>query len=120
MQPESTHGPLGLSGRDPNYTRRMEVNMGTVILTGPQAAKLLGVREQTLRAWRVRGTGPAFIRYGGPKGRVRYAQEALDEWLAHRTFESTSQEVARGGARDKELPESTYAHGGDSRRGGSR
>jgi len=68
--------------------------MGQEVLTGPQTAKMLGVQEQTLRAWRVRGTGPDFVRYGGPKGRVRYTLEAIETWIAGRTFGSTSEEVA--------------------------
>ena len=68
--------------------------MATQVLTGPQAAEMLGVQEQTLRAWRVKGNGPEYIRYGGPRGRVRYAREDVDAWLAGQKFHSTSEEVA--------------------------
>jgi len=68
--------------------------MATQVLTGPQAAELLGVQEQTLRAWRVQGRGPKYIRYGGPRGRVRYAPQDVDDWLAGQKFRSTSEEVA--------------------------
>lgn len=67
--------------------------MSTHVLTGPEAAAVLGVRVETLRAWRILGTGPAFIRYGGPRGRVRYAPSALDSWMEGRTHQSTGEEA---------------------------
>ena len=69
------------------------------VLSGPETAALLGVKEQTLRAWRVAGKGPEYIRFGGPRGRVRYAREDVDAWLAGQKFRSTSEEVGGTGRR---------------------
>ena len=57
------------------------------------AAKIIGVKPQTLRAWRCRGHGPKYIRLGGPRGRAVYDVDELDRWLIERTFRSTSEEV---------------------------
>jgi hypothetical protein len=63
-----------------------------------QAAALLGMQPQTLRLWRLKGTGPRYVRYGGPRGRVVYRVSDLESWLAGRVFNSTSEEgVANAG-----------------------
>jgi hypothetical protein len=46
-------------------------------LTSREAAELLGVAEQTMRAWRVRGWGPEFRRSGT---RIRYKAESVSEY----------------------------------------
>ncbi len=67
--------------------------MGDRILRTEQAAEYIGLRPQTLRLYRVRGSGPSFIRLGtGMRAPAGYRRSALDEWLAERTFTSTSQE----------------------------
>ncbi len=66
----------------------------TITLTGPETAKLLKVRNQTLRAWRTKGCGPAYVRLGGPRGRVRYVLQDVQAFLAARTHASTSSETA--------------------------
>ena len=63
------------------------------VLTGAQVAEMLGLQEQTLRAWRVRGSGPAYVRYGSYKGRVRYRLEDIEAWLEQRKYQSTSAEA---------------------------
>lgn len=50
-----------------------------VLLTEDQAAHLLSLAPNTLRAWRMRGTGPAFIVVGDA---VRYRRLALSAWLS--------------------------------------
>ena len=65
------------------------------LLSAAQAARVLGVKPQTLAVWRLRGRGPRFIRLGGPRGRVKYDKATLEEWIAERTFQSTSQETVR-------------------------
>ena len=45
------------------------------------AARLLGVKPRTLRAWREMGTGPRFVRM---PGRLTYRVGALLDWLASR------------------------------------
>ncbi len=61
-------------------------------------AKLLGFKVQSVRALRLRGTGPMYIRLGGPNGRVVYRRSDIEEWLSANRFASTSAEhVARLG-----------------------
>lgn len=44
-----------------------------------RAAEILGVSVHTLRAWRCRGCGPAYVKAGR---RVLYLQTDLDAYLA--------------------------------------
>jgi hypothetical protein len=65
-----------------------------IILSTGEAALYLGLRAQTLRKWRLIGSGPLYIRMGrGLRARVGYRRSALDAWCADRTFESTTQEM---------------------------
>lgn len=69
------------------------------LLPSPAAAAYLGLRPQTLRAYRLRGCGPPYVRLSGLNGRVAYRLADLDAWIALHTFTSTSAEsVARRGA----------------------
>lgn len=61
--------------------------------TPTELAERLAVSRGTLANWRVRGSGPPFIRVGR---RIRYRREAVDEWLARREFSSTSDADTRG------------------------
>jgi hypothetical protein len=46
-----------------------------------EVARLLGVTTGTLRAWRSRGRGPAFVRLGDQRqSRVRYPVAAVAAW----------------------------------------
>ena len=57
------------------------------------AAKLLGVAEKTLRAWRTTGGGPRFLKVGPGRGaRVRYCHTDLERWLDAKTREHTAGE----------------------------
>lgn len=47
------------------------------LLMEVQAAKLLNISERTLQAWRLRGTGPAYVKAGRA---IRYRQSDLLEW----------------------------------------
>ena len=47
-------------------------------LTETQAAEYLGLSIATLRAWRHRGRGPRFVRFGRA---VRYLRADLDEFI---------------------------------------
>jgi hypothetical protein len=51
-------------------------------LSEKEAAAYLSVFLSTLRRWRRTNTGPAFFRFGGV---LRYAVEALDEFVAKNT-----------------------------------
>ena len=64
------------------------------VLSTSEAAQWLGVRPQTLRKWRWKGTGPRFVRLGtGPRSRAAYRMADLESWLEARSFKSTAEEV---------------------------
>ena len=66
------------------------------LLRNADAAAYLGLKPQTLRAYRVRGGGPSYHRLGrGPGAPVAYRLEDLDAWLSERRFTTTSQETAK-------------------------
>ena len=66
------------------------------IFTTREAATYLGRQPQTLRKWRVTGSGPRYVRMGaGYFARVGYRLADLEAWLTTRTFESTSAESVR-------------------------
>ncbi|MFL6263415.1 MAG: helix-turn-helix domain-containing protein [Thermoanaerobaculia bacterium] len=62
------------------------------ISTTEEAARFLRLQKQTLEAWRLRGTGPAFLKLGR---RVVYRREALERFMTERERRSTSGQ-ARG------------------------
>ena len=71
----------------------------TALLRSEAAAVILGLQPQTLRAWRLRGVGPRYVRVGhGARGRVFYRHEDIAAWLANRTFGSTAEEAVAGNA----------------------
>jgi hypothetical protein len=55
--------------------------------TTEEAARFLRLQRQTLEAWRLRGTGPAFVKLGR---RVVYRREAIERFIAERERTSTS------------------------------
>lgn len=66
----------------------------SIYVTTSEAALRLGLKPQTLRAWRLHGTGPLFVRLGNPKtGRVAYSLDDIEEYVNARKFSSTSQET---------------------------
>jgi transposase-like protein len=63
-------------------------------LSSSEAARVLGVKAQTLRKWRLLGHGPRFVRLGASlKSRAVYRPADIDTWLAARTFNSTTEET---------------------------
>ena len=62
-----------------------------VVYTTEQAANALNTQPRTLKVWRLKGTGPAFIRLGGRM--VRYKGDQLLKFIEQRTFRSTSEET---------------------------
>jgi len=48
------------------------------LLLPEEVAKYLGLKPETLAAWRSKNKGPKFIRVGC---RVRYRQENVEEWV---------------------------------------
>ncbi|MDT8320745.1 MAG: helix-turn-helix domain-containing protein [Xanthomonadales bacterium] len=53
-----------------------------------QAAEYLGLKRTTLEAWRCRGGGPKFAKFGRV---VRYRQSDIDSWIESRTRDNTVQ-----------------------------
>jgi excisionase family DNA binding protein len=53
--------------------------MNEPLLTTVQAAHLLSLHPDTLRVWRKRSHGPAWIRVGN---RYRYSREAIEAFLS--------------------------------------
>ena len=56
------------------------------LVAPPQAASFLGIKRQTLGAWRIRGRGPEFVKVGS---RVFYRLSALDKYVEGQTRSST-------------------------------
>ena len=53
------------------------------LLNDGEAAKRLCVSVATLRSWRCRGIGPAFIKMGsGAKAPVRYSESDIEQYIA--------------------------------------
>ena len=57
------------------------------LLTTPEASAFLRLQPQTLRVWRHKGGGPAYVKIGN---RVCYRRSVLEAWLDLRTRTSTS------------------------------
>jgi len=56
-----------------------------------EAAKYLGVAKSTLEAWRVRGGGPVFLKYGNKA--VRYREPDLEAFQERSLRRNTSDAV---------------------------
>jgi predicted site-specific integrase-resolvase len=58
-------------------------------LTPEELAERVGVKPCTLAMWRVRGTGPRFIKFGtSQQARVRYSEAEVEAW--ERAHEQTN------------------------------
>ena len=53
-----------------------------------QAAKILDVKKSTMEAWRCRGGGPPFVRYGRA---IRYREEDIDRFIESKVRRNTSE-----------------------------
>ena len=61
------------------------------LLNNAQAASLLGITPNTLKFWRHKGRGPAFIKLGdAPQAGVAYDEADVIAWRDRRKFASTS------------------------------
>jgi predicted DNA-binding transcriptional regulator AlpA len=60
-----------------------------VLLTEGRAAALLSVTRRTLQAWRMRGTGPRYVRISSRC--VRYSYNELVTWIESRSRSSTAE-----------------------------
>ncbi len=65
--------------------------MTETLLTPPEAADRLRLKEHTLRTMRTRRGGPRFVKLGG---KVLYRPSDIESWLRERTFACT-QDVRR-------------------------
>jgi len=63
-----------------------------IILNEGRAAEVTGLSRRSLQRMRVEGGGPPYARLA--PGRVGYPSSALRDWIAARTFASTSEESA--------------------------
>jgi predicted site-specific integrase-resolvase len=62
------------------------------LLTPADASLRLGVAAGTLKTWRYRGTGPAYVRVGR---HVRYRSEDLAEWVRYQTVTPQTEPAGR-------------------------
>lgn len=65
------------------------------MLSTDEAAKLLGLRPQTLRIWRIKGVGPIYVRLSRSAlmGRVGYRMSDIEAWISEHSFRHTSEET---------------------------
>lgn len=61
------------------------------IMGTKMAAGYLTMSYRTLDRWRGEGVGPPFSKGPGLRGRIFYRRADLDDWLASRRFNSTSE-----------------------------
>ena len=61
------------------------------LLDTKAAAPCVGVSPGTLENWRVRGTGPKFIKTPGRGGKVLYDPADIEKWKDANRFQSTSE-----------------------------
>jgi Helix-turn-helix domain len=65
--------------------------MASQLLKESKAAEILDVKPTALRAWRIRGEGPEFVKIGAA---VRYELSALEAFIAKGRRSSTSDGAA--------------------------
>ncbi len=61
------------------------------LLTAKTLSERIAVTTGCLAKWRITGQGPTFVRIGR---RIAYRPEAVNDWLASRTVNSTSELAA--------------------------
>ena len=66
----------------------MENTTPTENMVEDEAARYARVSVSSLQRWRGQGFGPKFVKAGR---RVIYRRKDLDDWMAQRTFQSTSE-----------------------------
>jgi len=84
------------------WSRREDTveNASGVSLNESQVAERLGLAVATLRAWRHRGTGPRFLRFGRA---VRYLPSDLDEFIRASAVDTRSVSSSDGESGSREL-----------------
>ena len=78
----------------------VEKSRAVAPLIESQVAERLGLSVATLRAWRHRGTGPRFLRFGRA---VRYLRADLDEFIRASVVDTRSVSSSDGETERKEL-----------------
>jgi hypothetical protein len=69
----------------------METSQQVRLLNNGQAASLLGITPNTLKVWRCKGRGPAFIKMGNsPQAAIAYDEADVRAFIESRKFSSTS------------------------------
>lgn len=61
------------------------------VISEPEAAARLSLSRRVLQEYRLRGTGPVFVRLG--ERRIGYSISDLDAWVSGRRVASTSAAV---------------------------
>ncbi len=72
------------------------LHQGQIAFSERNAADVCDLSYDTLRRYRRMGTGPTYVRIGGPNGPLRYLAADLVEWLKRARFQSRAEEVACG------------------------
>ena len=84
----------GLRSPQPPRSEPLPSHHPPALLSTADAANYLGLRPQTLRAWRFKGGGPPYIRFGAKaRGTVAYKISDLDIWVNQRRWPHTSAET---------------------------
>lgn len=78
-----------MKAEEPKKRPEQSTPMLDSLITPKTLAHRLGVTERTLSEWRIRGTGPKYIRIGRSP---RYRPEMVDEWLLDQERTTTSDE----------------------------
>ncbi len=68
-----------------------KLQMNYSFMTTKEAAAFMGLRSNTLEIWRLRGSGPQFVKFGRA---VRYRLTDLESYIEAQTRQSTSQQKA--------------------------
>jgi predicted DNA-binding transcriptional regulator AlpA len=65
----------------------------TKLLSSKEVAEMLGVTDQTLRIWRMKGNSPKYVRFGKLKSRCGYREEDVLKWIEERLTNNTTEEA---------------------------
>ena len=68
-----------------------KLQMNCNFMTTREAAAYMGLKDNTLEIWRLRGTGPKFVKFGRA---VRYRIADLEKYIEGQIRQSTSEKKA--------------------------
>lgn len=69
----------------------MSIRTNYEMVTTEQAAAMLNLKKNTLELWRLRGTGPAYVKLGRA---VRYRLSDLESYIESQVRHNTSERAA--------------------------